>query len=146
MNLQVKPSIHHIWIPIYDKQITVILVNSIDDASMPYIAKQLEAPLDELREIVTSGSEGLTLYNRSKLWCALVFPIKGNTLSIESLSHECFHAAHRIASYVSIVFDFENQEPIAYLMGYLAEQVSILLHKRGIMLGRGKCKWEVAEK
>ncbi|WP_145586620.1 hypothetical protein [Yersinia kristensenii] len=42
----------------------------------------------------------------------------------EVLSHECVHAAWRVLDLVGIRVSYSNQEPLAYLTGWIARQVN----------------------
>ncbi|OIX96229.1 hypothetical protein BFS14_01830 [Serratia fonticola] len=42
----------------------------------------------------------------------------------ESLTHECIHAAWRILELVGIKVSVDNQEPLAYLAGWLSREVN----------------------
>jgi hypothetical protein len=42
----------------------------------------------------------------------------------ETLTHECVHAAWRILELVGITASVDNQEPLAYLAGWLSRQVN----------------------
>ena len=52
---------------------------------------------------------------------------KDMTLSI--VAHESTHAAMCILDYVGVEFDAENQEPVAYMIGWIAECIDKV--KRG---------------
>jgi len=42
----------------------------------------------------------------------------------ETLTHECVHAAWRVLELVGITVSVDNQEPLAYLAGWLSRQVN----------------------
>ncbi|MEQ5123434.1 hypothetical protein [Morganella morganii] len=42
----------------------------------------------------------------------------------ETLTHECVHAAWRVLELVGINVSVDNQEPLAYLAGWLSRQVN----------------------
>ncbi|AVF34278.1 hypothetical protein [Rahnella sikkimica] len=42
----------------------------------------------------------------------------------ETLTHECVHAAWRVLELVGIKVSVDNQEPLAYLAGWLSRQVN----------------------
>lgn len=42
----------------------------------------------------------------------------------ETLTHECVHAAWRVLEIVGITVSVDNQEPLAYLTGWLSRQVN----------------------
>lgn len=42
----------------------------------------------------------------------------------ETLTHECVHAAWRVLELVGVKSDVDNQEPLAYLTGWIAMQVN----------------------
>ncbi|WP_146074523.1 hypothetical protein [Pectobacterium brasiliense] len=47
-----------------------------------------------------------------------------NEYNAETLTHECVHAAWRILELVGITVSVDNQEPLAYLAGWLSRQVN----------------------
>jgi len=42
----------------------------------------------------------------------------------ENLTHECVHAAWRVLELVGVKVSVDNQEPLAYLAGWLSQQVN----------------------
>lgn len=42
----------------------------------------------------------------------------------ECLAHECVHAAWRVLSLAGVKVSYSNQEPLAYLTGWIARQVN----------------------
>lgn len=42
----------------------------------------------------------------------------------ETLTHECVHAAWRVLELVGVKSDVDNQEPLAYLTGWISHQVN----------------------
>lgn len=42
----------------------------------------------------------------------------------ETLTHECVHAAWRVLQLVGVKSDVDNQEPLAYLTGWISRQVN----------------------
>jgi hypothetical protein len=47
-----------------------------------------------------------------------------------TLTHECVHAAWRVLEMVGIEVDVDNQEPLAYVAGWIAEKVNDIYHKQ----------------
>lgn len=47
-----------------------------------------------------------------------------DSYNAECLTHECIHAAWRILELVGITVSVDNQEPLAYLAGWLSRQVN----------------------
>ena len=47
-----------------------------------------------------------------------------DSYNAECLTHECVHAAWRILELVGITVSVDNQEPLAYLAGWLSRQVN----------------------
>lgn len=48
------------------------------------------------------------------------------SMTADIIAHEAFHAACNIFWYVGAKPDFENQEPLAYLIGWIAKCVDIV--------------------
>ncbi len=65
----------------------------------------------------------------------LVFQLEN--LSVNTIAHECVHAAMQILSEVNIPITTENDEPLAYLLGYLVEKVLYQANKLGIKVNNG---------
>lgn len=42
----------------------------------------------------------------------------------ETMTHECVHAAWRILELVGVISTVDNQEPLAYLAGWISNQVN----------------------
>lgn len=49
--------------------------------------------------------------------------------SLNTIVHECTHVAMNLCYYKDVPVDTSNQEPFAYLMGYLAQEIE-RAHKR----------------
>lgn len=49
-----------------------------------------------------------------------------------TISHEALHAAHFIADSVGIDANFDNDEPITYLIEWIVDEVYELMHKHNL--------------
>ena len=49
-------------------------------------------------------------------------------LTTKVIAHEAYHAAQEIFHYVGSVANYEDQEPFAYLLGYIAECIEYVKH------------------
>ena len=56
----------------------------------------------------------------------------------EVVAHECLHLMHRLFSSIKHITDKHNDEPEAYLMGWLVNQVHQALHKKEISYNQTK--------
>ncbi len=109
--------------------------------------KELKVPLYDVRVIIFSTKEAgdkflgyesvSTNYSAmvSVLQCsrgidyiAITFRTLDDYCS-ETLTHECVHAAWRALDLVGITVSVDNQEPLAYLAGWLSQQVNNFMIK-----------------
>ncbi len=89
--------------------------------------------LDKIRSF--SGDEDLELFSiyeasaqvitteSKKLGSHFWVIFDTDRLSINTLGHECQHLVNQISMSRGIIHDVENDEPQAYLMGWIIEQV-----------------------
>lgn len=51
--------------------------------------------------------------------------------SLEIITHECSHVASEIFAYIGAKHDVDNQEPFAYLTGFVGKCISEVINDRG---------------
>lgn len=68
---------------------------------------------------VTTGVD-----DKSGIECVAIIFRSLEDYDTETLAHECVHAAWRTLELVGVKSDVDNQEPLAYLTGWIARQVN----------------------
>lgn len=105
--------------------------------------KEVTVPLYGLRVAICSSAEaaakkfgdGFMLKNFSAQVCRVEHIPTGVDMVVicfrspasyhaEALTHECIHAAWRILELVGVTVSVDNQEPLAYLAGWLSREVN----------------------
>lgn len=108
-------------VPIYRGRLVVIISNDKDKLKsfIPYF---------EDNEIYAhsfmldwKGKEGFVI--------ALNFNNKHRPIHIGTIAHEAVHVAHLIAEHRGVIPDFVNDEPIAYLVEWIVDEVIKLMEK-----------------
>lgn len=74
---------------------------------------------DNFMAQVTTGVD-----DKSGIECVAIIFRSLEDYSSETLAHECVHAAWRTLELVGVKSDVDNQEPLAYLTGWIARQVN----------------------
>lgn len=72
---------------------------------------------------------GLVWFNHT---AAVALMISRDSLTHEVINHEIYHATHRIAEFAGVKHSFDNDEPFAYLCGYISEFVYGKLKQWGL--------------
>lgn len=68
---------------------------------------------------VTTGVD-----NKTGVECVAIIFRSLDDYCTETLAHECVHAAWRVLELVGVKSDVDNQEPLAYLTGWISRQVN----------------------
>ncbi|AGN89495.1 hypothetical protein Eta_0049 [Serratia phage Eta] len=68
---------------------------------------------------VTTGVD-----NKTGAECVAIIFRSLDDYCTETLTHECVHAAWRVLELVGVKSDVDNQEPLAYLTGWISRQVN----------------------
>jgi hypothetical protein len=109
-------------IPLYSGYFVIILTNSIDN-----LQKYIPNVKTNNREVYAhsfyenyKGHEGfivaLNFHNNSKIRHGVI-------------THEAYHTANFIASARGLIADFDNDEPVAYLAGWVANEIYDFINK-----------------
>ena len=61
-------------------------------------------------------------------------------IELNTVVHECFHVAFEILNTRGIAVNRENDEAMAYLLGYLVEEVMAIINNQNIKLNDGSSK------
>lgn len=68
---------------------------------------------------VTTG-----VHDKTGVECVAIIFRSLDDYCTETLTHECVHAAWRTLQLVGVKSDVDNQEPLAYLTGWISRQVN----------------------
>lgn len=74
---------------------------------------------DNFMAQVTTGVD-----DKSGVECVAIIFRSLDDYCTETLAHECVHAAWRTLELVGVKSDVDNQEPLAYLTGWIAREVN----------------------
>lgn len=74
---------------------------------------------DNFMAQVTTGVD-----DKSGIECVVIIFRSLDDYNTETLAHECVHAAWRTLELVGVKSDVDNQEPLAYLAGWIAREVN----------------------
>lgn len=74
---------------------------------------------DNFMAQVTTGVD-----DKSGVECVAIIFRSVDDYCSETLTHECVHAAWRVLELVGVKSDVDNQEPLAYLAGWLSKEVN----------------------
>lgn len=66
------------------------------------------------------------IYSRSNYYFTIIFP-ESNTIDINAIAHECVHLTNYRLKSIDYKFDYDNDEPYAYLLGYLCQTIYDIL-------------------
>lgn len=87
-------------------------------------------------KLLESSCDGLFLTRPDSY--QIIFNIEN--LSLNIIAHECTHAILRILENIEIPVNCDNDEPAAYLMGYLVDRVYHEATKLGLEIKNGPSK------
>ena len=127
-------------VPIYGDAYYLYVFPSLDAMSYGHIAKDIGPALAAALGISDKTEKGYgRLHYDHKLGsfvvCLVAFPeSKGLWLSTGMVAHEVSHAARFVLSRAAVDLGFDNDEPEAYLTGWLMSRVHRMLENAGIGL------------
>lgn len=99
--------VHHI--PIFSQNLYISVGR---DAATKYFGSVAEMP-----ENMVGGSTSF-IHEGKRIFLMVI-----DDLDINTTMHECVHVAMDIYHYIDLYYGPDNQEPLAYLVGYIAEGV-----------------------
>ena len=103
-----------IELPIYENNI-IVIIDSWEEANQQY-------DLNFTKEDYTA--DGWTIHNHGNLDSEdILVMLKTDTANYSIICHELFHCVSAVCSKKGIKMDIENDEPLAYLQGYLADKI-----------------------
>lgn len=105
-------------IPIYDAKVTVVVTKDFQE-------KVLEAGFEG--EVTPTGA--ITLhYPDNALYYTVIF--HEETVSPGHIAHEAFHLAGKIMEQIDYKYDRDNDEPMAYLVGFIVDGFHQIIFKK----------------
>ena len=105
-------------IPIYDCRVDVVVVNSDEE----YDDAILDAGYNG-----DGNGDAITLhYTDNSSFFVMIF--KRDCLSPGNIAHEGQHLLMKIMESRGIKYDFDNQEPVAYLMGFIIDGLHQIIY------------------
>lgn len=119
-------NIKSIHIPLYGSNFVIISSNS--SKKIGKIVKGYERE-DPYATTVEGNYDG-----RRAVFVILNFDNKYTKINHGVIAHECLHATHMIAEDKGITPDFENDEPLAYLLMWMVNEVHQFINDNNIKL------------
>lgn len=111
------------WIPIYRGKLVIILSNSTQKV------KKLIPEL--LGSSVYAHTINQNWHGVDGYIIVLNFDNQARHIFPGTITHEAIHCAHFLARGRDIIADFENDEPIAYLVEWITDEVYKFVYKKG---------------
>jgi len=103
-----------IELPIYEVDI-IVVIDSWEEANKQYDLRFIEEDYDV---------DGWTIHTHGSLKTEeILVMLKSSTITYNVICHEVFHCVSAVCKKKGIIMDIENDEPLAYLQGYIAEKI-----------------------
>lgn len=120
----IAPKLHGFLNPIYPRRIYVVKGNINEKWLNDRFFKasndeRLEISKDDYSAIVYNDIVG---YREDGKYGILIYIKK--KLEVKDIAHESVHAAATLFEDIGAYFDFDNQEPFTYLVGWIADCIS----------------------
>lgn len=110
-------------VPIYFGELLIIVSNDFK--------KDLEKNNIEYKGTIERGWKGLSI-NRINKGKHRFIMLLNRKPTHSTIAHECLHLAHYILDEVYAKPDFHNDEPLAYLLSYIIDEVYKYLKKNKV--------------
>ncbi|AOM40411.1 hypothetical protein [Xenorhabdus hominickii] len=107
-------------IPLY--KVKVLVFSKVEDAEARFGSGFLYRNYAAQVRVVNDDESGVDIIT-------LTF-LNPDSYSTEILVHECVHVAWRVLDLVRIKVSFANQEPLAYIAGWVAKKVNDYMAER----------------
>lgn len=127
---------------IYPRLLWVVKGGTLDD-----ISKVLE--LDDYEEDESTGAVTLCNVRRrsdENLGALVWFPKASNIKNLDWIAHECTHVAMYMFGETGCIADVQNQEPLAYLVGWAFDCVDKVRKAKGDVVPEGSKVLQVENK
>ncbi len=102
------------------------------------------------KELIKFQNKNLINYQKTSVYYGMAIPEIGTDryhvllnkklLDINTIAHEAFHISYEILESLGIEVSKENDEPLAYLLGYIVEEIYGMILKAKIKLQDGSSK------
>lgn len=96
--------------------------------SVEYISKYLENkfPGSSYQRPLASATAFTMIHKtHGEEYCIdFISPLKQTAISQKTISHEALHTSYEIANCVGLRTDINNQEAIAYILGYIVQKIN----------------------
>lgn len=109
-------------VPLYAGLIAIVLTNSNDKLS-----KYGLEPEENLFAFCVPGN----YRSQGAFYCVLNFNNKYGKISHGVIAHEAVHLANFILSDVGVISDYNNDEPLTYLVQWITNQIYSFINKKG---------------
>ena len=120
----IKPYLHKkvIPVPLYEGKLIIILSNDSDLVSkyLPDFHKDIYAHACKDNY---NGNQGY--------YCILNYDYDGVPICNGTIAHEATHLAMYVCEYVGIEMDFNNPEPLTYLVGWFTNEIYKFSNQKG---------------
>ncbi len=114
-----KKCIHEFDCHVYPRKIWVSVATPLEELNEFFESKYDD--MDESEDATVSVNRRM---NPVPMGGVLIrFKNKG-AMNVETITHEAIHAALEVFDYVGAIVDTKNQEPFAYLCGYIARCIN----------------------
>lgn len=132
-----KPKLQHkLRIPIYKNIVNIYFY--IDNISEAVDKLKVKYPGAEFKDAYYSSAFVYDLYNEVSSDLVMCLPLRN--LPESTLAHECIHAAWDILDYAGVQVEKRNHEQLAYLVGFLVGEVSVIYKQQQKFLTKPKSK------
>ena len=118
-----KEKSHTTYIPVYDVWFEVVVSNDVKRSRHTKKRVKLFGEFNP-----TGGYSALASCRNSNL---AIF-LNSSNVSHSTIAHEVFHTTHHLMEIIGDNFNYNNQEPAAYLNGYLTSLVYNNLKEWGV--------------
>jgi hypothetical protein len=114
-------TLHRFKVDFLDASVTVSIGDTILDA-LGKVEPSLVNPRDSL-------TKGMTIMGEEEPWCVIALPKEAD---VNTIVHECMHAVNYLIHHFELPHNPEDDELMAYMMGYFVDCVfdAFAEHKR----------------
>ncbi len=118
-------------VDVYCCKVVVVVTDNME-ATMKKYLKKFKLPYEE-----GSVYEGLFISDTTSESSSYYILFNKNSLSINTIAHESYHACARILKDRGVDISSDNEEPVAYLMGYVVQSVINVIVSQKLNLSHG---------
>lgn len=116
------------WIPIYHANFNIILSNS---------TSKIEKFIKDI-DMSNPYASAIKHYNKGNCYSIVLNFDREDSLKITHgiIAHECLHIVNMILVDRGVLPDFNNDEPLTYLLEYITNKVHKFINKKGFKVSR----------